>query len=161
MSTFADDLKNKTQKDSRPLTEHEALERGIKHIARSATISFGILFAGITSCGIVAELTDEADLRGQGVRYEGEAMLAEAKGKQTLAEVELTRTQNDSIVDLIDMGINPIAARCAIIGWTTTNDDVCLALVKPLQIEEALGLGDRPRTTTLTVDEGGIKIESD
>ncbi len=160
MSTFADDLKNKAQKDSRPLNEHEALERGFRHVARSAMVSLVVLFAGITSCGIVSELTDESDYRGQGIRYEGEAKLAEAKGKQALAEIELTRIQNDSIIELIEMDVNPIAARCAIIGWTVTNNDVCLALLKPPVVKKELGLGDEPRTTTLSVDKNGITVES-
>lgn len=160
MSTFADDVKKKRQNTSSPLNEHEALERGIKHVARAGMISFSILFAGITSCGIVSELTDEADYRGQGLRYQGEAELAEAKGKQTLAEAELTQAQNNSIVELIEMGVNPIAAHCAIMGWTMSSNDPCLTLVKPSQVEETLGLGDEPRhITTLTVDEGGINVE--
>ncbi len=129
MSTFAEDLKNKEQGKTRgePLNEHEAMERSFKHAARAVAIVFGILFAGMTSCGITAELTDEADSRGDKLSYEGQATLASARAEQELAKVDLTKVLNASIVELIKGGTNPIAARCAIIGWDTDADrQTCL-----------------------------------
>lgn len=136
MSTFADDLKNKGQNQPKgePLNEHEAMERSFKHMARALAIVFGIFFAGLTSCGITAELTEESDGRGKKAAYEGQATLAEANAKvaeanakEKLAQVALTEAQNESIVDLIKNGTNPIAARCAIIGWETDADrQTCL-----------------------------------
>lgn len=138
MTTFADDLKNK-QNDVRPFNEHDAMVQSVRHISRAVMISLGILFAGLTTCGIVSELTDEADGRGEGSSYAGQAKLAEAQGKKALAEVELTKAQNVSIVELIQSGTDPIAARCAIIGWTVT-DDVCAALAdkQPLSSIESI-----------------------
>lgn len=130
MTTFSEDLKNKAKNSlSPPLTENDVIVQSIRHIARAAMISLGILFAGITSCGIVSELTDEADYTGQGLMLNGKAKVVEAEGKKALAEVELIKAQNTSIVELIQSGTDPIAARCAIIGWTMNNNSVCLALV--------------------------------
>lgn len=36
------------------------------------------------------------------------------------AQAELETKQNESIQKLIDDGVNPIAARCAIVGWRFT-----------------------------------------
>ena len=129
MSTFSEDIKNKQNAAlALPLNEHDVIVQSVRHVSRAVMISLGILFAGMTSCGIVSELTDEADFRGQGLMFEGKAKLAEAEGKKALAEVELTKAQNASIVELIQSGTDPIAARCAIIGWTMNNNSVCLSL---------------------------------
>lgn len=131
------DIKKETP--SPPMSEHEALERGFHHAARAAGISLSILFAGMTSCGIVNELTDEAEMRGQGVRYEGQAKLAEAEGKKALAEIELTKVQNASIIELIEMNIDPFTARCAILGWSTIGDNICLKLVEKPSVNDDVG----------------------
>lgn len=131
------DIKNNDP--SPPMSEHEALERGFRHVARAAGISLGILFAGMTSCGIVSQLTDESDYRGQGTRFEGQAKLAEAEGKKALAEIELTKVQNASIIKLIEMNVDPITARCTILGWSTDANKICLKLVEKPPVNDDVG----------------------
>lgn len=50
--------------------------------------------------------------------YESETLAAEVE--LVRAQAELETKQNELIQNLIDDGVNPIAARCAIIGWSRT-----------------------------------------
>ena len=51
-----------------------------------------------------------------------EASIINAETEQHKIRSVITIEQNQSIKKLIDDGINPIAARCAVIGWETTQD---------------------------------------
>ena len=52
-----------------------------------------------------------------------------ATAEKIKAENQITIDQNKAIQELIEMNINPIAARCAIVGFEDT--DLCGAFLEP------------------------------
>jgi len=82
-------------------TEHDVKCTKFACIALAA--SFFILVSGISSCQITKEV------------YKSDVI--DAKTELARTQMELETGQNKALKELIDDGMNPIAARCAIIGW--------------------------------------------
>jgi len=60
-----------------------------------------------------------------------EAEQTKAKAELTKAQNQITVDQNRAIQELIEMDVNPIAARCAIMGFEET--DLCGAFLEPIE----------------------------
>lgn len=73
----------------------------LKIIAIAVTVCFMSLVTGITTCSIV---------------------VAPEKTKQAKQNVELEKKKQAAIQTLIDKGIDPLTARCTVMGWS--NDDL-------------------------------------
>ena len=60
-----------------------------------------------------------------------EAEQTRAEAEKIKAQNEITIEQNRAIQGLIEMNVNPIAARCAIMGFEGT--DLCGAFLEPIE----------------------------
>lgn len=93
-------------------TEERNLVRLGMYIASGTLVSLFILFAGCT----MHSNTFDAD------RAKGEAVKIKARAELEKAESRIEELRLEALERLIDKGINPIAARCAVKGWERTND---------------------------------------
>ena len=77
-----------------PQPEKEFSDNSVKTIATTVCICFAIL--GTASCSVLSgpETT-----------------------KQTAIQLDVVKAKNDAVAKLIDKGVNPVSARCAIFGW--------------------------------------------
>lgn len=92
-----------------------------KSVALAIVSVVFILVSGMSSCQIAKEVyqTDVID----------------AKTKLVNAETELEIKQNEKILELIDASVNPIAARCAIVGWKGPEETtICALFIKDINI---------------------------
>ncbi|KKM70274.1 hypothetical protein LCGC14_1442460 [marine sediment metagenome] len=85
----------------------------------SKAISVALAVAFIVFVGSIAVYNIHANV------VESQNIAAEAE--LVRAKMELGSKQNGSIQDLIDSGTNPIAARCAIVGWRGTEQTTLCA----------------------------------
>ncbi len=85
-----------------------------KAVAIAVVSIFFILASGMSSCQITKEV------------YKSDVIDAETA--LVNAQIELEIKQNEKIVELIDASVNPIAARCAIVGWKGPEETTICAL---------------------------------
>jgi len=92
-----------------------------EHDARSnkaICITFAVIITSIV-CGIAA-------YNIHSTAYESRNLAAQAE--LVRAQAELETKQSDAIQYLIDGSVNPIAARCAIVGWSGPEETTICAL---------------------------------
>ena len=77
-------------------------------------VAFAVLVSGIVVYNIHANV------------YMSRNLTAEAE--LVLARSEFKTKQSEKILELIDASVNPIAARCAIMGWRGTEETTICAL---------------------------------
>lgn len=86
-------------------------------VALAIVLVVFILVSGISSCQITKEV------------YRSDVV--DAKTKLTQTRMELETGQNEAILALINDGVNPIAARCAIVGWVReSGTSLCASFVR-------------------------------
>lgn len=91
------------------------------YIASGTLLSLFILFAGCT----MHSNTFDAD------RAKGEAVKIRARAELEKAESRIEELRLEALERLINKGINPVAARCAVKGWEKNSDrETCERLSK-------------------------------
>lgn len=75
-----------------------------KHVTLGLVTALFILISGLAGCQINKQSHESA--------------VIDAETELVRARTELELKQNETILELIDASINPVAARCAIVGWS-------------------------------------------
>lgn len=105
---------------------HPLLKTGIY----SGASMFCILLLTFGSCTMHSNTYDGVRLAGEAEieRTLTERAIAEstAHKEQKLAETEANREETLAIERLIGSGVNPVAARCAVKGWSTHDREACV-----------------------------------
>ena len=101
-------------------TEERNLIRLAMYIVSGTLLSLFILFAGCT----MHSNTYDAD------RARGEAVKIKARVELEKAESIIEEKRLEALERLIDKGINPVAARCAVKGWKKDDRETCERLSK-------------------------------
>jgi len=111
-----DDEKPKTVQ----LTGQQRIERIVTYVIGSCFVAFVVT---IGSCTAHSNSIDPD-------RLKEEAVIKEAEVKLSAQRLILEKEQLMTLERLINQGINPIAARCAVEGWDKNKPDVvCVSAV--------------------------------
>ena len=103
-----------------PLTGQQRIERIITYMIGTCIVT---LFLTVGSCTMHSNSIDPA-------RLKEEATIKEAEAKLSAQRLLLEKEQLKTLERLINQGINPIAARCAVEGWDKNRPDVvCVSAV--------------------------------
>lgn len=94
--------------------EHDVKETRI--IAIALAVAFIVFMCSLVAYNIHANV------------YESQNIAAETELVQ--AQMKLGSEQNEAIQALIVNGVNPIAARCAIVGWVRGSVTLCASFVR-------------------------------
>lgn len=108
-----------SQPTSEPANEHDVKIGRIVALAIVSVIF--IIVSGMSSCQITKEI------------YRSDVIDAETALVNAQSEFELK--QSDAIRDLIDGSVNPIAARCAVVGWKGPEETtICALFIRDVNI---------------------------
>jgi len=81
----------------------------------------------MTTCTMHSNTYDGERIREEAAAQKNEIELAKQKAIVRQAEIQADKERLEIIERLIKSGINPVAARCGINGWTVVHDDpTCL-----------------------------------
>jgi len=108
--------------DEKPeqLTGQQRIERIITYMIGTCIVAF---FVTVGSCTMHSNSFDPA-------RLKEEASVKEAEAKLSAQQLLHKKEQLATLERLINQGINPIAARCAVEGWDKNKPDVvCVSAV--------------------------------
>ena len=111
-----------------------------KFITKCIAITVSVIFLSMTTCSIHMNSYSEAEGKADAARAVGTIEIAKEKHIAEMARLKV-------VEDLIAKNIDPIAARCAVEGWTEQTSNVCLQLVTKAETTE----------TTETCPGGGPK----
>ena len=83
----------------------------VKPICVASCIIFSVLIIGASTCSVIVapETTKQAESVNQLQRQ----------------QIEAERTRQQAIKELINDGVDPIIARCAVMGWNPNDSVVC------------------------------------
>ncbi len=96
------------------MDENESNVRIAKTVVIGIVCVLFVGITGVTSCSMYGD--------------QMEAVNKKASTEYLKVEMDQQKAQNASIQTLVEKGTNPVAARCAIIGWETERDAiVCTA----------------------------------
>ena len=111
--------------DGEDLT-HPLLKPAI-HMGAAIFCTIVLTFGG---CTMHSNMYDAERLAGEAEieRTLTERAIAQASAtkEQTLADTEAKREETLAIERLIGSGVNPVAARCAVKGWSTQDREACV-----------------------------------
>lgn len=101
-----------------------AEERFNKLIVYAIATVISIIVLTLGSCTMHSNTYDEVRLHEEGIAY---VVKVEAEAAVTRMEIESDAARTESIKSLIDSGISPIAARCAVEGWKK-DEQTCMTI---------------------------------
>ena len=109
-------------------TEEEAKQVKLLTYVIGGAVCF--MFLMLTTCTMHMNSYNPEEAKAQ-------AIITKAKIERDTAANTATLERLKVVKGLIrDQKVDPIAARCAVEGWTEKTSDVCLALVKPAEETE-------------------------
>jgi hypothetical protein len=109
--------------DTGPATDLEQdseESRTIKFVARVVAGTVIAVIAIVGGCSMHGHVYEADNIRA-------EAAVQAEKTKAAAAEYEADKAKTDAIASMVNSGVNPIAAKCAVNGWMS-NDDTCMAI---------------------------------
>lgn len=96
-----------------------------KLVTVCVTIAVSFIFLLLTTCTAIVNITTENDMKIEQVELK--AQMDREKGRHD-AQMEEIRVINKMIAE---DGVDPIAARCAVVGWEDDKGNVCQYTVTP------------------------------
>mgnify|MGYP000742822313 CR=1 FL=1 len=94
-------------------------------ITRAIAIVVTILFLSVTTCTVHMNSYNPDEARAEAATAAVGIQVSQQKHTEEMARLKM-------VEELIATHkVDPIAARCAVEGWTLTTKEVCLELVKP------------------------------